>query len=75
MSMTSNMSDNAMKLNYLNSPMSHNIRSYNANVHGDSDTKSVGSKSTTSRTSKLTYSGKKNHSLVLIFSYLSVKFI
>lgn len=55
-SIRSNVSDNSIKLNYLNSPVSHGIRPYNTN--SDIDTKSVGSKSVGSRTSKLTYSGK-----------------
>ncbi|CAF3024600.1 unnamed protein product [Rotaria socialis] len=55
-SMTSNLSDNTIKLNYLNSPISHSMRPYHTNTLSDIDTKSVGSKSTSSRTSKLTYS-------------------
>ncbi len=56
-SITSSVSENTIKLDYLGSPVSHIARPY-SNVHGDLDTKSVGSKSVGSRTSKLTYSGK-----------------
>lgn len=55
-SITSGVSENAVKLDFLGSPVSHASRPY-SNVHGDLDTKSVGSKSIGSRTSKLTYSG------------------
>lgn len=55
-------SEIVIKLDHLGSPVSsHHIRPY-SNVHGDVDTKSVGSKSVGSRTSKLTYSGKLNFS-------------
>jgi hypothetical protein len=56
-SITSSVSENTIKLDYLGSPVSHIVRPY-SNIHGDIDTKSVGSKSVGSRTSKLTYSGK-----------------
>ncbi len=58
-SITSSVSENPIKLDYLGSPVSHIVRPY-SNIHGDIDTKSVGSKSVGSRTSKLTYSGKTN---------------
>jgi hypothetical protein len=58
-SIRSSASENTIKLDYLGSPVSHIARPY-SNVHGDIDTKSVGSKSVGSRTSKLTYSGKIN---------------
>ncbi len=58
-SITSSVSENTIKLDYLGSPVSHIVRPY-SNIHGDIDTKSVGSKSVGSRTSKLTYSGKTN---------------
>ncbi|CAF1276260.1 unnamed protein product [Adineta steineri] len=54
-SITSSVSENTIKLDYLGSPVSHITRPY-SNIHGDIDTKSVGSKSVGSRTSKLTYS-------------------
>jgi hypothetical protein len=56
-SITSSVSDNTIKLDYLGSPISHAIRPH-TNTHHDIDAKSVGSKSVTSRTSKLTYSGR-----------------
>lgn len=56
-SITSGASENTIKLDYLGSPVSHIVRPY-SHVQNDSDTKSVGSKSVTSRSSKLTYSGK-----------------
>ncbi len=58
-SIRSSASENTIKLDYLGSPVSHIARPY-SNIHGDIDTKSVGSKSVGSRTSKLTYSGKTN---------------
>lgn len=57
-SIASTVSENTIKLDYLGSPVSHVVRPY-SNAHGDIDTKSVGSKSIGSRTSKLTYSGKQ----------------
>ncbi len=56
-SITSSGSDHTIKLDRLNFPASHVIRPY-TNTHSDIETKSVGSKSVGSRTSKLTYSGK-----------------
>lgn len=56
-SITSGLSENTIKLDYLGSPVSHVARSY-SNIHADIDAKSVGSKSVGSRTSKLTYSGR-----------------
>ena len=58
-SITSSASENTIKLDYLGSPVSHVVRPY-SNAHHDLDTKSVGSKSVTSRSSKLTYSGKSS---------------
>ena len=58
-SIVSSVSDNAIKLNYLGSSVSH-INRPCTSTHSDIDTKSVGSKSVGSRTSKLTYSGKKH---------------
>ncbi|CAF1172233.1 unnamed protein product [Adineta ricciae] len=54
-SITSSVSENTIKLDYLGSPASHIARPYSA-APSDLDTKSVGSKSVGSRTSKLTYS-------------------
>ncbi|CAF2391727.1 unnamed protein product [Rotaria sp. Silwood2] len=54
-SIASSVSENTIKLDYLGSPVSHNVRPYST-IHSDIDTKSVGSKSVGSRTSKLTYS-------------------
>ncbi len=62
-SITSSASENTIKLDYLGSPVSHVARPY-SHVHSDLDTKSVGSKSVGSRTSKLTYSGKKKKILL-----------
>ena len=64
-SITSSASENTIKLDYLGSPVSHIARPYS---HVDLDTKSVGSKSVGSRTSKLTYSGKKNENSIEINS-------
>ena len=58
-SITSSISENTIKLDYLGSPVSHVARPY-SNALGDVDTKSVGSKSVGSRTSKLTYSGERS---------------
>ncbi|CAF2921796.1 unnamed protein product [Rotaria sp. Silwood2] len=55
-SITSNLLDNTTKLRCLNSPIPHIIQPYNIHTHSDIDTKSVGSKSVGSHTSKLTYS-------------------
>jgi hypothetical protein len=52
-SITGSVSDNIIKLDYFDSPISNVIQPY-TNTHKDIDTKSV-----SSRASKLTYSGKK----------------
>ncbi|CAF3352335.1 unnamed protein product [Rotaria socialis] len=49
------VSDIDVKLDCLGSPVSCSVRPYSS-IHSDTDTKSVGSKSVGSRTSKLTYS-------------------